>query len=250
MGLLSQVSARVRRFLRAVLLFSGRAALWSSQHVYRTPYEIEMYKRIKRQAAWDADRGDQTLRLDYDLGPDAVVYDVGGYEGNFAADVLCLFGCHIEVFEPIPDFFDIIRQRFRLNPNVRAHQFGLSGADADVLMTMERGASSAVIVAEVPPTEPVRLRDIAAVLAELGHASVDLMKINIEGGEYDLLDRMIECDLTGRVRHLQIQFHLHVPEAQARMERISAALERTHELRWRYPWVWESWTLREPVSAD
>jgi FkbM family methyltransferase len=204
-----------------------------------------MHARIERQRSWDADRGDETRRLDYDLGPGSLVYDVGGYEGNFAADLLCLFGCRVEVFEPIPDYFAIIRGRFRHNPDVRAHRFGLSGSDADVLMTLERGASSAVIVAEVQPTEPVTLRDVAGVMDELGHESIDLMKINIEGGEYDLLDRMIECGLTRRVRHLQIQFHLHVPDAQQRMERITAALERTHELRWRYPWVWESWTLRE-----
>ena len=243
-AMLSQISSRVRRLLREVLLFTGRGTLWCSQHIYRTPYEVEMLAREKREQAWYAARGDQTLRLDYDLGPQSVVYDVGGYEGNFAADILCLFGCRVEVFEPIPDFFDMIEVRFRRNPQIGRHRFGLSAVDETALMTLERGLSSAVIVDEVPATEPVSLRDIVGVFDELGHDRVDLMKINIEGGEYDLFDRMIACDITRRVTHFQIQFHLHVPDAQVRMERITAALEQTHELKWRYPWVWESWTLR------
>lgn len=209
-----------------------------------------MIAREKRERAWYAARGDQTLRLDYDLNPDSVVYDIGGYEGNFAADIHCLFGCRVEVFEPIPDFFDLIEIRFRRNPQIGRHRYGLSNADSTALMTLERGASSAVIVDAVPATEPVSLRDIAGVLEELGHDHVDLMKINIEGGEYDLLDRVIAADLAHRVTHFQIQFHLHVPEAQARMDHITSALERTHVRRWHYPWVWESWTLLDRSAAE
>ena len=31
---------------------------------------------------WFADRGDQTLRLDYDLNENSVVLDLGGYHGS------------------------------------------------------------------------------------------------------------------------------------------------------------------------
>lgn len=240
----NEVYDRARRSIREVLLFVGRGTLWCSQHVYRTPYEIEMIAREKRERSWYAAGGDETLRLDYDLSPRSLVYDVGGYEGNFAADIVCKFGCRVEVFEPIPDFYALVQARFVRNPQVHAHQFGLSGSDEDVLMTLERGASSAVIVADVAPTEPVSLRDVATVMDELSAEHVDLMKINIEGGEFDLLDRLIASGASRRVTHLQIQFHLHVPQAKERMERITAGLEQTHELRWRYPWVWESWTLR------
>ena len=36
---------------------------------------------------WVAAKGDQSLRLDYDLGRDSVVFDLGGYEGNWANDI-------------------------------------------------------------------------------------------------------------------------------------------------------------------
>ena len=56
-------------------------------------------------------------------------------------------------------------------------------------------------------TTEVQIRDVAAVLDELGHTRIDYMKINIEGAEYDLLERMFETGWAHRVRYFLIQFH-------------------------------------------
>ena len=40
-----------------------------------------------RTAGWVRDRGDQTLRLDYDLAAASIVFDLGGYEGQWASDI-------------------------------------------------------------------------------------------------------------------------------------------------------------------
>ena len=37
---------------------------------------------------WFADRGDQTLRLDYDLNENSVVLDLGGYHGVLCSEHL------------------------------------------------------------------------------------------------------------------------------------------------------------------
>ena len=36
--------------------------------------------------------------------PDDVVFDIGGFEGNWAGDIQARFGCEVHVFEPHPDF--------------------------------------------------------------------------------------------------------------------------------------------------
>ena len=33
---------------------------------------------------WVEDKGDETLRLDYSLTEDSIVFDLGGYRGDFA----------------------------------------------------------------------------------------------------------------------------------------------------------------------
>jgi FkbM family methyltransferase len=236
---------RPRKSLRYLLNGVGRRLILLAAKIYASPTEIETIARLTREKAWYADRGDETLRLDYDLSPSSVVLDVGGYEGAFARDIHCRFGCDVLVFEPIASFVDRLRTRFLVNPRVQIFDYGLAGADDTVLMTLEEGGSSAVILGGVPATEAVQLRDIASTLSELELKSVDLLKVNIEGGEYALMDRLLETGLIERFRHIQIQFHLHVPDAEARMRRIITGLDRTHELQWRYPWVWESWSRRD-----
>ena len=37
--------------------------------------------------SWLQDNGDETLRLDYELTPDSMVLDLGGYRGQWASDI-------------------------------------------------------------------------------------------------------------------------------------------------------------------
>ena len=82
------------------------------------------------------------------------------------------------------------------------------------------------------------------VLDSCGIERVDLCKVNIEGGEYDLFDRLIECDWTSRITNLSIQFHEWHPNAYRRRRAIRRALQRTHTEVWNYPFVWELWQAR------
>jgi hypothetical protein len=73
---------------------------------------------------------------------------------------------------------------------------------------------------------------------------VDLMKINIEGGEYELLEHLIARGLTKRIRNIQVQFHEDVMAGAAgRMERIQSRLAETHHLTYQERFVWENWEL-------
>ena len=68
---------------------------------------------------------------------------------------------------------------------------------------------------------------------------IDLIKVNIEGGEYELLDRMIEAGLMSKVDAFQIQFHDFISGAKQRMEKIREILELTHTPIYHYYFVWD-----------
>ena len=61
-----------------------------------------------RVVPWFRDNGDKTLRLNYELNEKSVVIDLGGYEGQWAADIFCKYVCSIHVFEPVKKFADNI----------------------------------------------------------------------------------------------------------------------------------------------
>jgi hypothetical protein len=75
------------------------------------------------------------------------------------------------------------------------------------------------------------------------------MKINIEGGEYDLLDAMLSAGLADRVEAFQIQFHDFVDRADERMADIQRRLSVTHRAAYQFPYVWESWLRRDDRPA-
>jgi hypothetical protein len=70
------------------------------------------------------------------------------------------------------------------------------------------------------------------------------MKINIEGGEFELLERLIETGLIATIENLQVQFHNFEVGAPKRMAELQAALGRTHTPTYQYEFVWENWARR------
>jgi hypothetical protein len=78
----------------------------------------------------------------------------------------------------------------------------------------------------------------------LGIDHIDLLKINIEGGEYPLLADMSKKYLITSCTDIQVQFHDFVTGHQELYADIRSELEKTHELTYRYPFVWENWRLK------
>ena len=94
---------------------------------------------------WFKDNGDSTLRVDYPLSENSIVFDVGGYMGEWSLKIAERYNPYIYVFEPVPEFYSIIVERFRGNPKVSVYNFGLSNIDMIAKMSVSRDASSLYI---------------------------------------------------------------------------------------------------------
>ena len=82
------------------------------------------------------------------------------------------------------------------------------------------------------------------VVEGLALSDVAVIKMNIEGGEYDLLPAMIDSGFMQHVDTLMVQFHKYGPDDVARRDAIRAGLSRTHVCEWVYPFVWEQWARK------
>jgi FkbM family methyltransferase len=198
----------------------------------------------RRAMAWNAAGLNDTLRLDYDLSHASVVVDVGGYEGQWASDVYGRYTCRIEVFEPVEEFADNIGRRFARNPDIRVHHFGLAGSSRTVPMYLGGNRSSAVAAPAPDAVKTlIRLADAAETFRGLGLEVIDLIKINIEGGEYELLEHLIDTGWVTRITNIQVQFHDCLPDARARMRSLQDRLKATHEITYQEEFIWENWRL-------
>lgn len=213
--------------------------------IYGDPAAEKMEMPVIKR--WFAEKCDATLRLDYPLTANSIVLDVGGYEGNWAAQIHERYGCTIHVFEPVPAFADNIAARFHGNPKIIVHRFGLSDRTGSSVISLDHDSTSVHKSKGTPCT--IALKSAADAFPTLGLAgNIDLIKINIEGCEYELLAHLADTGLVRQLRDIQVQFHDFVPNAPQRMLAIQKTLARTHELTWQYRFVWENWRRRDRSS--
>ncbi len=201
-----------------------------------TPY----MKAVKR---WRADNGNVNLRFDYPLTPSAVVLDIGGFHGDWAAEVYERFQATVYVFEPVKAYAEMIQARFVAVPKVLSHAFGLGGTTETLEIALLGDRSSTVSAGA--QVETVSIVDIVTWLESNSIDNVDLIKLNIEGGEFALLERLLDAGLIGNFNNIQVQFHDTVPNALARMRAIQDRLSQTHTLTWQYEFVWENWQRKD-----
>lgn len=203
-----------------------------------------------------------TLLCDGMIPAGGAVMDVGAADGTWTATVRQLHRARVYAFEPLPDQCQALKIRFAGDESVSVHCYGLSSADGIAQLSL-LGLGSSVYTDRIlsvfdepaPQQVVVQMRDVVRVMDELGILEVELLKLNIEGGEYDLLDRLIDTGYIERVGSIVVQFHEWFEDAYARRRRIHRGLARTHTIDWDYPFVWERWTRRvdfrsPPAGAD
>jgi FkbM family methyltransferase len=190
-------------------------------------------------ARWFRDKGDSSLRLSYPLDQNSIVFDCGGYQGDWAASIFERYHSTIYIFEPVKEFYQQIVNRFSGQSKIYVFHFGLHRRTESTEIMINRNASS--VFCSTGKSEPIILIDIKDFMQEHQISRVDLLKINIEGGEFDLLDRILETGLIHYIDNLQIQFHRFVPNAEEQRRRIQKRLGVTHRLTYNYMFVWENW---------
>ena len=209
-----------------------RIQRWYGVHIARDSFTRAVHR-------WRIDNGDETLRLSYPLSSRSVVFDVGGYRGDWSSSVRERYNPIIYIFEPVSEFAEEIRRRFAGDPKVHVREYGLSDRNEETFIGLSADATSRYRIGESRVN--VRLRNITEVIAEEDIARVHLLKLNIEGGEYGLLEHMVREGLLEFCDDIQVQFHRDIEDALRRRETIRENLRQTHTLTYDYPFVWENW---------
>ena len=219
--------------LRSILL---RTKLYIREILHPEEKNNQQAKRVK---PWFLINGDNTLRLKYNLDQNSIVMDLGGYKGDWAAQIWNLYKPSIYVFEPYKPYCDSIRKRFSGNQKIQVFEFGLGAKSEQLGFSVAENASSVFNSGE--KTASIQIESIKQFLEENKINTVDLIKINIEGGEFELLEYLLESGLITRFDNIQVQFHDFVPDAENRMKAIQHKLAATHYTTYQYEFVWENW---------
>ena len=202
--------------------------------VFRAIYQ----KEPRAHLLWILKRGDSKSYKKFNLNSNSIFFDVGGYEGEYTDRVTKFYDCWSYVFEPHPYFYEELKQRFKNNKKVQIFNYGLGGKTETLYLTDNDQSSK---VSNQKTDLKILVKNIEEVITDLNIKTIDLLKLNIEGSEYDLIERLIETDYIKKVEQLKIQFHDNVNDAKSRRVDIRNKLSKTHSEIWSYYFIWEYW---------
>jgi FkbM family methyltransferase len=185
----------------------------------------------------------EKLKYGMKLAPNGLVLDIGSYLGEFTQKVLnknpdmtfCLY-------EPIPKYFSACADKYKDRENIIVHQKAVSADGRDITMQINslrsRQQNKMALNSTVVQSESVQ-KIFDSVI------NIELMKINIEGMEYECLEQLMLSDSLIKARHLLIQFHNFESDSQERRTALRNKIEQDFNNIYTFEWVWELWIRKE-----
>ncbi len=183
--------------------------------------------------------GGNNLLYNHNLNEDSLVFDVGSFKGGFTQRISQLYNCNIYSFEPITEFYNQQMATFANNKKVKIFNCGLGNQTQQVKIGISEDNSGRYTNSDI--METCRIVDFVDFLDDFKIDQIDLLAINIEGEEYDLLERIINHNLLGKIDSLLVQFHYMNYFPHERRDKIRLELSKTFECKFNYPFVWECW---------
>ena len=199
--------------------------------------ELLKFAQENAERFW-RDAGNHWLNDNFGLLASARVIEVGGYRGNWTNYISGHYDCFVDVYEPVKEFYEHMKQRFSNRPKIQVVNSGVESYTGQACMAvMEEG--STLYTPGADKGESVSMLDISQIVRN--KAKVDLLALNCEGSEYNILSHLIMDGEINRVEKILVQFHVDYPDAEKRRDSIRQELAKTHWETMAYPFCWERW---------
>ena len=212
-------------------------------HLYKYASLKNLFHKIRVK---DFMSKDEKKLFDIELKPNSIIFDVGGYEGNFTERLLEKNPkSFFYIFEPIYQFYKNIKKKFENGNNIYVFPVGLSDEDKNIPLEVnfDRTTHSGEFNLD-GQFELSNLKSISNFIIEKKIEHIDLLKLNVEGAEYEILNNLIKKNLIGKVNTLLIQFHLNESVDYKRYKTLKKKILKTHKSEFNSIFVWEKFTLK------
>jgi FkbM family methyltransferase len=186
---------------------------------------------------WRLENGDNTYRINYDLNNESIVVDLGARHGNWSDLIKRKYSSKIYCFEVVSEFCNQLRNKgydtfcVAVSDKNQKIKLGVFESEASIFYNESNFEVDAISASEI--------------FNLINQQNIDLIKINVEGAEYKILNELIDSGNINKIKNLQVQFHLFDETENNEYENLSKKLSETHELSWRFPFVWENWVLKK-----
>jgi FkbM family methyltransferase len=211
--------------------------------------QTQLHKRLRSYTQWgfapprvQLERRLQLLGSDYGgyfldtslLRPDAVVYSLGvGEDISFDLALMQRFAVDIHAFDPTPKVKKWLAPQ-TLPAEFHFHETGIADFDGDAafyLPPREEWVSHSIVSAKQYSREAIRvpMMRLGTAMRRLGHAGIDILKMDIEGAEYAVIEDIVRERIP--VQQLLVEFHHRLPSLGTEKTRRSLSLLQGYGMR-------------------
>ena len=143
------------------------------------------------------------------VGERSIVYSAGvGNDISFDLALIERYGCTVHAFDPTPSAARHVEQAAASEGRFRFYPWAIWSSDTELrLYAPDYGDSnySAMNLHRKDQYVVARARSLASLMAELHHERIDLLKLDIEGAEYEVIPSLLRDRIA--VSALCIEFH-------------------------------------------
>jgi len=144
----------------------------------------------------------------------SVVYSFGvGEDASFDIALIHKYDLTVHAFDPTPKSIEWVKRQ-KFPGNFIMHDYGIAGFDGIVTFyPPENPDHVSHTILERPSTKTkaisVSVKKLSTIMQELGHDHIDILKMDIEGAEYDVIKDIYKSDI--RPGQILIEFHHRFP---------------------------------------
>ncbi len=152
------------------------------------------------------------------LNAGSIVYSLGvGDDTAFDESVIEKYGANVHAFDPTPSTISMINERTPVK-GFHFHPWAVTARDGRLMFyprVKKDGSKSKVMFTMLAQAETendgieVPAYCLGTIARKLGHERIDLLKMDIEGAEYEVLEGLLDCSI--RPVQLLIEFHHRLP---------------------------------------
>jgi FkbM family methyltransferase len=177
------------------------------QHRLRRAQVVDASDRVPERI------GDWSLWTE-PLSEHSIVYSFGvGDNVAWDCSMIERFGCTVHAFDPTPASIAWV-QSHTLPPQFVFHDIGLANFDGELPFYPPRKAGSTHFSQErrggwFDSQQPVmgQVQRLATIMQSLGHTRIDVLKLDIEGSEFEAIPDILASGI--EVRQLLVEIHYH-----------------------------------------
>jgi FkbM family methyltransferase len=145
------------------------------------------------------------------LSQDSLVYSFGiGEDISFDDAIIDRHRCHVYGFDPTPKSLKWIQGQ-EINPCFHFYDYGISNKSGLTDFYLPRNpefVSGSIKIQSnisVDTKIVVKMKSLNDIVQELGHSKIDILKMDIEGAEYDVIEDILNSKIP--INQILVEFH-------------------------------------------